>query len=266
MKNIKFYLIAASGWAAFVCAIYWGFNHCDDKNQVLVKKLNSVITTKQNPTGTFVDEAGREHVQFRDGSTAKIPTTPAQQKAYTNLRDTLLGPAIKYLLAKDDVITNVSKITTKTVSTIAQSSIDTLKNSIQTDKWTKLIRTPDGYKIETITDLGSVRFTRYSGLFNLKKTPMISFFNENPNAKVMGYERWDQPLPLYQPILRLYMQGEYDFVLNNAATDINASFRIGKFEFGGFGRLSLNLNETDIQSRNVRPSYGAKVVYNIKQY
>lgn len=257
MKKLGLYLVMFSGWVACGFALYWGFTHCDQKNEKLVAKIESVETIKQNPIGIFVDSAGREVVQYKDGTTAKIPSSDKERKNYTMLRDSLIP---KMMLTGNDKITAVAKVATETKMPLKQADLLNMGDSLQVDKWSWLYRTKDGFIVKSNNVLNRASFTRSGGLFGLKKTPMLSFFMDNPNSKISGYEKYETPLPLSKPFLKVDLMADYDFVLKNAKTDISATFRIGKFNFGGFGRL--NIDPIDIR---VQPSYGARIVYNLAE-
>jgi hypothetical protein len=271
IKKILKYAFAILGYVLAGVGTYWGFNHCSSKEQSLAKKLDQVQTIKQNPIGSFVDSEGREHIKFKDGSVAKLPENKPKQMLYKFLRDSVLSPVD--LLGKSDVtVTSVSKVETKTTGSVSKAVIDSLPHveSIQLDKWMTLY--PDklgGFKYALNGSLNNARYTEKSGLFNLKRTPYISFFAENPNEKITGYSKWDYPLPVVQPVFKVYAEAEYDIALKQPRTDIGASIRLGKMEIVGYGRLGYNpaLNPTlfNFDNRSFTPSYGVKLKYNFIQ-
>lgn len=273
MKNLGKILFAILGYIIAGVAIYWGANRCSGKEQSLLRQLQQAELVKQHPVSTFVDTLGREHVKYNDGSVAKLPQDAAKQKLYTNLRDGMAGALNDILTTDPDVkVTEVARVTTRTTTELPKPVIDSTPTNgfTQLDKWTKVFKNESGgLRVEQDAGLNQTRHNERGGFLGLINKPYISFYSDNPNAKISGYERYSTPLPVYKPVFKIYAQADYNITTQNTSTDIGTSIRIGRFEVGGYGRLDYNIknsisnNGLLINKGTVIPSYGARIRYNI---
>jgi hypothetical protein len=260
------------GWLAAGSAIVWGLNKCKSTEKVMQAKLNQIKTVKQNPVSTFVDEEGREHVKYPDGTVAKLPKNEAKQKLYTYVRDSLLTGGALLGTASDITITSVTKVDTRTTGHVSKKQLDSLpmQASIQVDKWMKLFPGSNGgFDYEFDQRLNAVRTTEKSGLFNMWKTPYISFFSDNPKTKITGFSKYDYPLPVVPPTIKVFTEADYNITTKQPTADIGASVRVGRFEATGYGRLGyvgpVDPKLFDFNRKSLVPSYGVKLRYNIIQ-
>jgi len=268
MRKFLKYTFAVLGWVLAVIGTYWGYTHSDGTQKKLQAQLSQVTAIKQTPVGSFVDQEGREHIKYKDGTVAPLPENKPQQNLYKFLRDSVISSS--ELSGKSDVtITSVSKVETKTTGEVSKAVLDSLQTqqSIALDKWMTLY--PDkkgGFTYALNSGLNNARYTERSGLFKLWKTPYISFFSDNPKQKITGYSKFDYPLPVVQPVLKVYVEAEYDIPNKSPRSDLGASIRLGRVEVIGFGRLGYQVNPStphfNFDTKSFAPSYGVKLKYN----